>query len=64
MHLLDQLAARAQNAWYATRERESGQTLVEYALIITLVSLAAIVALGFFSGKIQAMFSDAGSSLS
>ena len=55
--------ARVQNAWFSLRDRESGQTLVEYALIISLVGLACILALGFLSGKIQQLFSDAGNSL-
>jgi Flp pilus assembly pilin Flp len=42
---------------------ETGQTLVEYALIIAVVSLGAIVALGFLSGKINELFSKAGNSL-
>ena len=42
---------------------ERGQGLVEYALIIALVSLASIVALGFLSGKINGLFSKTGSSL-
>ncbi len=42
---------------------ERGQGLVEYALIIALVSLAAIVALGFLSGKINGLFSKTGNSL-
>ena len=42
---------------------ESGQGLVEYALIIALVAIAAIAALGFLSGRIQDLFSKAGSSL-
>jgi pilus assembly protein Flp/PilA len=42
---------------------EQGQGLVEYALILALVSLAAIVALGFLSGKINDLFSKAGNSL-
>jgi Flp pilus assembly pilin Flp len=44
-------------------EGESGQTLVEYALIIAVVSLGAIVALGFLSGKVNELFSKAGNSL-
>ena len=50
------LVVRAQNSWYPVREGESGQGLVEYALIIALVSLAAIAALGFLSGKINSLF--------
>jgi pilus assembly protein Flp/PilA len=42
---------------------ERGQGLVEYALILALVSLAAIVALGFLSGKINSLFSKTGNSL-
>ena len=47
MHLVDMIFVRAQNAWFAARDEESGQTLVEYALIIALVAIAAIAALGF-----------------
>ena len=63
MGYLNMVFVRAQNAWFAARDEESGQTLVEYALIIALVAIAAIAALGFLSGKIQAIFSDTGSSL-
>jgi pilus assembly protein Flp/PilA len=42
---------------------ERGQGLVEYALILALVSLAAILALSFLSGKINGLFSKAGNSL-
>ncbi|MEI7761297.1 MAG: Flp family type IVb pilin [Thermoleophilia bacterium] len=63
MHLFNMIVVRTQNAWFAARDEESGQTLVEYALIIALVGVAAIAALGFLSGRIQALFSKAGSSL-
>lgn len=63
MHIVDVMVVRAQNAWFAARDEESGQTLIEYALIITLISLAAIAALGFLSGRVQALFSDTGSGL-
>jgi pilus assembly protein Flp/PilA len=42
---------------------EHGQGLVEYALIIAIVSLGAVVALGFLSGKINTLFSKAANSL-
>jgi pilus assembly protein Flp/PilA len=57
------LVVRAQNSWYSVREGESGQGLVEYALIIALVSLAAIAALGFLSGRINGVFQKAGNVL-
>ena len=60
---MDKYFVRAQNAWFSFREGEEGQTLVEYALIISLVALACIAALGFLSGKIQDLFSSAGNSL-
>ncbi len=37
---------------------EDGQGLVEYALIIALVSVAAILALTFLGGNIAALFSE------
>ena len=46
-----------------SRDEESGQTLVEYALIIALVAVAAIAAVGFLSGRIQGLFSEEGSSV-
>jgi Flp pilus assembly pilin Flp len=61
--VVNSAVVRVQNAWFAARDKESGQTLVEYSLIIALVSLAAIVALGFLSGRINNLFSKAGNSL-
>jgi len=43
--------------------REEGQALVEYALIISLIAVAAILALTFLSGKITGIFSQIGSQL-
>lgn len=43
---------------------ESGQGLVEYALIIALVSVAAIVALKFVSGRAQKTLSTGANQLS
>ena len=63
MQIFTMLVARTQNAWFSARDEESGQTLVEYALIISLIALACVAALGFLSGKIQDLFSDAGNSL-
>jgi pilus assembly protein Flp/PilA len=40
----------------SVRHREEGQGLVEYALIISLVSVAAIVALTALGGRISGLF--------
>ncbi len=39
-------------------EREEGQGLAEYGLILALVSIAAIVALGIIAVAISGMFGD------
>ncbi len=63
LDVVNALFVRAHNSWYALREGESGQGLVEYALIIALVSLAAVAALGFLSGKINGLFLKTGNVL-
>ena len=42
---------------------ESGQDLIEYALIAALIALGAIVAMGSLSTKIGSEFNTIGSSL-
>ena len=44
-------------AWKEAREEE-GQTLVEYALIIALVSIALVAALILLAGNISNVFSN------
>lgn len=41
------------------RNRKSGQTLVEYILIVVIVAIAAIAIVGVFSDRIRAMFGGA-----
>lgn len=53
--MLKKLMAKLQN--------EEGQGLVEYALIIVLVSVALIAALGFLAGGINNAYSMAVSAL-
>jgi Flp pilus assembly pilin Flp len=45
------------------REKDEGQTLVEYALILALVSIGSIVALGVLSDQINAVFSTISNTL-
>ena len=60
---MNAVAVRLHNTWFRAREEERGQGLVEYALIIAIVSLGAIAALTFLKGSITGLFSKAGSSV-
>jgi Flp pilus assembly pilin Flp len=44
---------KLQDLYSSLRDREEGQTLTEYALILSLVSVASIGALGLLSGGIN-----------
>jgi pilus assembly protein Flp/PilA len=50
------LIQRVVSALHARTEREEGQTLVEYALIIALVSVALVGALTALAGGIEGVF--------
>jgi Flp pilus assembly pilin Flp len=43
--------------------REGGQTLAEYALILSLIAILAILALMFVGGQINAILSSIGNAL-
>ena len=43
---------------------ESGQDLIEYALVAGLIGLGAVVAMGALSTKVSSAFSSVGSQLS
>jgi Flp pilus assembly pilin Flp len=51
------LAARAFRYLDSVRRNEEGQALVEYALILFLVSLVVIGILGTLGGAVSSMFS-------
>ena len=58
-HQLQKLAA-----WfYSAREDEKGQTLVEYALIIAIVSLGVLAGLALLTDSLNGIFSKIGSLL-
>jgi Flp pilus assembly pilin Flp len=44
-------------------KREEGQTLAEYALILSLIAVVVVVAVTFLSGKISGIFPQIGSQL-
>ena len=54
---------RIQNAYAAIRE-ERGASLVEYALLVVLIAIVAILAVRFTGDQVSTTFSDIGSNLS
>jgi Flp pilus assembly pilin Flp len=57
------LVVRAQNLVVDVREREEGQTFVEYALLLAGIAILLIVAIIFLKDQIAGLFSRTGSSL-
>ena len=57
------LVVRVQNLIASLRDREDGQTMAEYALILGLIALFVIVAIVFLGGEIRELFQETGSSL-
>jgi Flp pilus assembly pilin Flp len=54
---------RAQSRIAALRDREEGQTITEYALIIASIAILLIIAMLFLAGKIDDLFSSTGTSV-
>ena len=57
------LAVYLQNTWFKLRERQEGQTMAEYALILGLIALFVIVMIVFLGGEIRDLFRKTGSSV-
>jgi pilus assembly protein Flp/PilA len=55
---LQQMYKQVAEAFTYVRDREEGQGLVEYALILVLVSIASITVLGLLGGDIAGVFQD------
>jgi Flp pilus assembly pilin Flp len=57
------LAVYLQNTWFKLRERQEGQTMAEYALILGLIALFVIVMIVFLGGEVRDLFRKTGSSV-
>jgi pilus assembly protein Flp/PilA len=57
------IVARVQSAFFAVRDREEGQALVEYALILALVSIVAITALQLLGTNVTAKLNSVANQL-
>jgi pilus assembly protein Flp/PilA len=60
---MQMLYLRATEGLRALRDREEGQGMVEYGLILALVSVAAIVALGIIGTNVNGVFEAVGTKL-
>ncbi len=54
---------RVQSTIAALRDREEGQTITEYALIIASIAILLIVAMLFLAGKVNVLFHNTGNSV-
>jgi Flp pilus assembly pilin Flp len=61
--MLDMIMVYARAAFSQMRDHEEGQTLVEYALILTFVSIASIVALTALGLKVGTVLDSVTSAL-
>jgi Flp pilus assembly pilin Flp len=61
--LMAALGVHLQNTLFNLRERQEGQTMAEYALILGGIAIVVILALVFLGGRIRDLFEATGSSV-
>ena len=57
------LLVYAQNTVFNLRDRNEGQTMAEYALILGGIAIIVILAIVFLGGRIRDLFESTGSSV-
>lgn len=57
------LVVYLQNTVFRLKERQEGQTMAEYALILGGIAIVVILAIVFLGGKIRDLFQATGSSI-
>lgn len=50
-------------AWWMTMREDTGASLVEYALLVVLIAIIAILAIRFAGTQVSGTFSEIGNSL-
>ena len=58
MNILRSLPARVQLALVSGRDREEGQAMVEYALLLFLIAVVAIAVLTLLGHRVSSLFSE------
>ena len=62
-NLILKMYVKGQTLW-STLKDDEGQDLVEYALVVALIALAATVGMNALAGKINGAFTSVGTKLS
>jgi Flp pilus assembly pilin Flp len=57
------LAVGVQTRFAALRDREDGQTMAEYALILAGIAILVLLAVVFLGGEIEELFEETGNSI-
>ena len=60
---MSELLLKLTNLWHRAMEREEGQGLVEYALILVLISIVAIGALTAIGGSVNTVLQTVANAL-
>lgn len=60
---MQQIGCWVQKAWTAMRNKEEGQALAEYGLVLVLVVIAAVVAVTYFRTELTSVFQRMGDAL-
>jgi Flp pilus assembly pilin Flp len=63
MDLLTQVTVRLQSAWSSLRDREDGQTMTEYALLLAGIALIVIVGIALLGPVVRDLFKETASSV-
>ena len=61
--MVSDLYIRVREALIQLQERQEGQGMVEYALILVLIAVVVIVVLSLVGGKVSNTFSNVGAAL-
>ena len=57
------LTVYLQNTWARLKERQEGQTMTEYVLILGLIAIFVMIMVFFLGGSIKDLFENTGSSV-
>ena len=57
------LTVYLQNTWSRLKERQEGQTMAEYAIVLAVITIGIVVGIGLLSGSVQGALSATASKI-